>query len=352
MAQETEFPYRGKAVAFTKPYHAEVVSDVGFGTMDADGVVLKTLYSVISRGTEMDLYTNQFHQKGERGQYYPLIPGYLPVGEVVEVGKNVRHLKLGDIAIGSNIFTGLSKPYCTAWGGHTEYVVFSRHTHPRLAAARVLKVPDQIEPRYAPLAVLGAIARHGITKKVRPQKYHTVLVVGQGVIGNFCAQICQEQGAQVIVTDLEALRLECSRNCGLAETINAREEPLQKVLMEKTEGKGVDAVIDVTGDPSMFNHLWSLTKADGLIHGQGMYLDPLSLHFPSTLFGRRLSLTCTSGEQPEHVHAVLGRMANGRLKYEKLLSEVRSVTEATVVYQRVHDCPNELMTVALDWTGS
>ncbi len=341
--------YEGKAVVFTRPRRAEVHDAVRFPEVDDEGVVIRTRYSVISRGTELDLYTNQMHGRGQNAQWYPLLPGYMPCGEVIEVGSKVRHLKAGDLAIGSNLFEGFDERYCCAWAGHCEYTVVSRRSHPAHAAERALKVPDGIEPAHAPLAVLGAVARKGIETKVRPQKGETVLVVGQGVIGNFAAQLCRLAGARVIAADLEETRLEVSRRCGIEETVNVSAEPLAEAAARLTDGQGPEAVIDVTGEPEVLMELFGIVRAGGRVHAQGMYLEEVSLYFPETLFGRDLTLSSTCGEQPADTAEVLRLMAEGRLAYEPLLSGVVPVASATEAYERVHDRPDEVMTLALEW---
>ena len=45
----------------------------------------------------------------------------------------------------------------------------------------------------------------------------------------------------------------------------------------------------------------------------------------------------------------MGLMAEGKLVYEPLLSDVMPVAAATAAYERVHDRPDEVLTVALQW---
>jgi 2-desacetyl-2-hydroxyethyl bacteriochlorophyllide A dehydrogenase len=341
--------YQGKAVAFTQPRRAEVHENVQFPAMDDEGVVIQTQYSVISRGTELDLYTSQMHGRGQNAQWYPILPGYMPCGPVIEVGSKVTHLKTGDLAIASNLFEGFDQRYCCAWGGHCEYTVVSRCSHPWLASQRAVKVPDGIDARHAPLAVLGAVARKGIEMKVRPAEGETVLVVGVGVIGNFAAQLCRLAGARVIVADLEQSRLEIARQCGIEETVNTSHESLADAAARVTDGQGPDVVIDVTGEPDVLAQLLHVTRVGGRVHAQGMYLTELNLYFPETLFGRDLTLSATCGEQPEHAAAILQLMSEGRLIYEPLLSDVMPVDAATEAYERVHNQPDQVMTVALQW---
>ena len=341
--------YRGKAVVFTAPRRAEVHEDVSFPEMGEEGVVIRTRYSVISRGTELDLYTGQMHGRGANAQTYPMLPGYMPCGEVIEAGAKVTHLKVGDWAIGSNLFGGFDERYCVAWAGHCQYTVISRQSHRVHAAARAVKVAEGVSARCASLAVLGAVAHKGIDRKVRPQAGETVLVVGAGVIGQFAAQLCQLAGARVILADLEESRLAVARQCGIAETVHAASEPLAAAAARLTGGKGPDVAIDVTGEPDVLLQAIRLTRVGGRVHAQGMYLQEVNLYFPETLFGRDLTLSATCGEDPSDAAAVMALMAEGKLVYEPLLSDVMPVAEATAAYERVHNRPDEVLTVALEW---
>ena len=340
--------YEGKAVVFTGERRAEVHEGVSFPPMDDDGVVFRTVYSTISRGTELDLYTGQMHGRGDNAQTYPMLPGYMPCGEVIEVGAKVEHLKVGDWAIGSNLFGGFDERYCPAWCGHCEYTVVSRTSHPH-GSKRAVKVPDGFPPTHAALAILGGVARKGLDNKVKPQPGETVLIVGQGVIGNFAAQMCKLAGANVVVADLEESRLEVSRQCGLTQAVNSSTKSLADIARSLNDGAGPDAIIDVTGEPSVLAQLLPVARVGGRVHAQGMYLEEIALYIPETLFGRDLTLSATCGEDACHTADVLGLMAAGELTYEPLISDVMSVDEATAAYERVHDRPDEVMTLALKW---
>ncbi|MHB0878634.1 MAG: zinc-dependent alcohol dehydrogenase [Anaerolineae bacterium] len=344
--------YRGKAVVFTRPRRAELREGVLFPRMDDEGVVIRTGYSVISRGTELDLYTNQMHGRGERAQWYPMLPGYMPCGPVIEAGSAVTHLRVGDRAIGSNLFEDFDERYCCAWGGHCEYTVVSRHSHPALGAARAVKVPAGLADKYAPLAMLGGVALHGVERQVQPRPGETVLVVGQGVIGNIAAQLCRLAGARVIVADLYEKRLEVAALCGSREGIAGHQESLAAGLRRLLGSDLPDAIIEATGEPRLLEQVLALARNGGRVHAQGMYLEAVNVFIPETLFGRNLRLSATVGERPEHAAKILDLMARGDLVYEPLVSAEAPVTEATDAYELVYGHPEQVMTVALKWEGA
>ena len=336
-------------VAFTKPLHAELRDDIPVPEMDDDGAITRTIFSTISRGTELDLYTGQFHSRRAGTQWYPMLPGYIPVGEVLATGDKVEDFEPGDFVVGSNLFGPWAGDYCVAWGGHLETVVYSRATHKGLAAGRAVKVPSGVKLQHAGLALLGAVAWHGVDYKVRPQEGETVFVIGQGVIGSMAAQLCHVRGARVIVADLCQNRLDVAKQWGAAGTINTSEQDMWPALRELCADNEPQAIIEVTGEPDLLESVLHNAPGYCRIHAQGMYLEPINLFIPETLFGRQLTLSATCGERPEMVAAVLELMAQGKLQVEHLLTDIMPFEQATEAYERVHGEPGEVVTLALDW---
>ena len=340
---------KAKAIAFTRPLHAEFCSNVCMPKMDDDGVLIRTEYSTISRGTELDLYTGQMHGRGMDTQWYPMLPGYMPVGIVESVGKNIHHLKVGDRVVGSNLFNDFDSRYCPAWAGHTQYVVISRASHPYLGGLRAVKVPEGIPPDQAGLAMLAGVAWHGVKEKVKPRLGDKVLVIGQGVIGLFAAQLCKAQGAQVIVADQYENRLDFSRQNGLANTLQCEKGNLVKAYMDYTDGERPSAVIEVTGEQEPLLQALELVRPYGIVHAQGMYLDAAPPNILRILFNKNLTLSCTVGETPELTQETLAMMADGKITSRGLISAVSEPAQAGDVYEAVYQHPDRYMTCAFKW---
>lgn len=340
---------RCAAVCYTRPLRAELHEDVPMPAMDPTGVLTRTIFSTISRGTELDLYTGQFHSRRAGTQWYPMLPGYIAVGEVLEIGDEVDHVEVGDRVIGSNLFGDWAEPYCVAWAGHLEYVVYSKVSHARLSAKRAVKVPEAVPLEQAGIAMLGAIAYHGVDRKVQPQEGETVFVIGQGAIGSMAAQLCKARGARVIVSDICQNRLDVAEAWGADATINAAEGDMWAELAKLVEAGQPQAIIEVTGEPDLLEEVLHKAPAYCRIHAQGMYLEPISIFIPETLFGRQLTLSATCGESPEMVAAVLDLMASGEVDASGLLSDIMPADQATEAYERINEHPDEVVTLALDW---
>lgn len=341
--------YKGKAVVFTGPRKAELWDDVAFPIMDHDGVVIETKYSTISRGTEMDLYTGQMHNEGSDAQTYPLLPGYISVGTVIEIGRNIRHLKVGDPAIGSNLLGGLSAPLCCAWGGHSQYLVLSRASYSlgNLFGTRAVRVPDCLPLEAAGTVLLGGIAYRGI-QKVNPQQGETVLVIGQGVVGIYAALLSKLRGARVITTDLCPERLEIARAMGIEETIDASKELMEQRIKELTGNAGPNVIIEATGEPALLQKAFDMIAVGGRVHAQGAYLTPLSIRLQS-YFAKEFTLTTTCGEHPDDTARVFALLREHKIDIAKLVTDVMPVDRCHEAYELAFSRPDEIMTLALKW---
>ncbi|MFT4416470.1 zinc-dependent alcohol dehydrogenase [Fredinandcohnia humi] len=181
-------------------------------------VLVKTIYSAISPGTELGI----IHNKTE----IPHALGYSAVGEVLDVGSTVTDIKTGDIV--------------ACYGG--PYV----HHSEILNVPRTLcvKVPEGVSLKEAAFVGLGGIAIHGV-RRAKLQFGESVLVMGLGLLGQIISQVCYQANYQVIATDINPIRCELLNNYN-SNVICLRSDNNQQIknrIYEITENFGVDAVI-------------------------------------------------------------------------------------------------------------
>jgi 2-desacetyl-2-hydroxyethyl bacteriochlorophyllide A dehydrogenase len=338
-----------RAIAFPRPRRAELHHDVRLPDMGDDGVLARTEFSTISRGTELDLYTGQMHGRGEDAQWYPMLPGYMPVGIVEAVGPLVRHVAVGDRIVGSNLFSGFDGRYCPAWAGHTQHVVLSSSSHAGLGGLRAVRVPPEVAPDRAGLGMLAGVAWHGIREKVKPAPGDIVLVIGQGVVGNFAGQLCRALGARVIVVDKHPERLAIARANGVSETVVYEGRPIKAAVLQLTDGQAPHAVIETTGEMEPVRQAFDIVRDHGRVQVQGMYMDPVPPDLLRTLLSKSLSLTATIAENPEYTAEALRFMAEGKITTEGMISEIAEPREAGMVYDALHRHPDRYLTCAFKW---
>ena len=160
------------------------------------------------------------------------------VGRVIETGPDATHLQVGDL-----IYASVS---------HVE-----RFTIPE--DGLLLKLPEYIDPGEAALFGISGVAMH-CCRRVDPRIGEKVLIVGQGCIGMFAAQIINAMGARVTVCDIEESRLEQIRQLGVAEeVINTSGDGWETQI----QNGNFDAVMDFAGVPDMVTPMIHACKVRG-----------------------------------------------------------------------------------------
>ena len=180
-----------------------------------------------------------------------LVPGSDGAGEVVAVGTGAKQFKVG-ARVTSLYFpkwadgppTAEKMKYST--GADTDGVLADYVVLDETAVAAVPSGWSYVEASALPTAGLTAWSAVIVEGHAGPGK--TVLVQGTGGVSTFALQLAHAAGAKVIVTSSSDEKLQRARQLGADLTINYATTPEwgQKVL-ELTEGKGADLIIEVGG---------------------------------------------------------------------------------------------------------
>ncbi len=95
-----------------------------------------------------------------------------------------------------------------------------------------------------------------------------IAVLGQGAIGLSFSMLASLQGAaQIVGIDLLDNRLDKALELGATDTINPDRDNPVEAIAELTHGKGVDVVVDATGDPDGLNQSIDLVNRYGQVLG-------------------------------------------------------------------------------------
>jgi threonine dehydrogenase-like Zn-dependent dehydrogenase len=88
----------------------------------------------------------------------------------------------------------------------------------------------------------------GSSDRVRIQPGQVAVVIGAGPAGMLHARLFDAAGAEVILVDVANERLNFARSAGITKTVNPKETPLEKYIVELTSGEYADAVVDAVGN--------------------------------------------------------------------------------------------------------
>ena len=325
-----------RCLLFTAPGQVRVAGTV-IPAPHSDEILVETHYSCVSPGTELRCLAGK--QSGAPA--FPYIPGYALSGVVIEAGSNTR-FKAGDAVFA----TGTTRcDYACCWGGHCGHAV--------LPARNAILIPAGVNLRAASAAKLAAIAYHGL-RLSRPAPHEQVAVVGLGPIGRFSALLHAISGARVVATDLNARRRESAERGGI-ETVSP--EGGLAGGFRAVFPSGAEIVVDATGAGAVLAQSAALTRKlpwDNLAHTparlllQGSYA--VMPPFPyNTAFDRELRVLVPRDCQRRDLEAVLDLMARGLLTPATFIEPFDSIEEAPVVYERLRDEPDSLVTATFAW---
>lgn len=220
----------------------------------ADNEVLVKLEYVGICGSDMHYY-----ETGRIGNYVvkpPFVLGHEPGGVVVEVGKDVKHLKIGDrVALEPGKTCGHCE-YCKEGkynlcpdvvffatppvdGVFQEYVAHE--------AALCFKLSDNVDTMEGALIEPLAVGFHAANQG-GAHAGQTAVVFGAGCIGLVSMMALKAEGvSKVYVVDIMQKRLDKALELGATGVINSMDKNVQDEISRLTEGKGVDLVIETAG---------------------------------------------------------------------------------------------------------
>ncbi|MBI3208974.1 MAG: alcohol dehydrogenase catalytic domain-containing protein [Candidatus Solibacter usitatus] len=252
----------------------------------APGEVLVKIRSVGICGSDMHWFLEG--GIGQSKAIYPQVLGHEPAGEIVAIGKDVHHRKVGDrVSIEPSLTCGHCE-YCLrgqhnncvncvflgspqAPGLFREYAVVPEHNAD--------PVPENLDWTQATLIEPVAVIVH-VMELVSISLGDTVAVMGAGPIGMLCASMAKQAGAsRVYVCDKLPHRLQLARAMGADVAVNVNQ--VAEVIADETRGRGVDLVLDAAGALETINLGIALTRPGGsfLLIGIPVESDlPIDIH--------------------------------------------------------------------------
>jgi NADPH2:quinone reductase len=162
----------------------------------------------------------------------PFVPGWDVVGRVESVGPRVGHVRVGDRVAALTIV-----------GGWAEYAV--------VAGRWVVPVPAGLAPTTAVSLVMDyVVACQMLTRATSVRPGQTVLVQGAGGgVGTALLQVARHLGVRVLGADRVTRRGHVEAEGGVL--IDFRSEDVVARCRQLTDGRGVDAAFDGTGDTAL-----------------------------------------------------------------------------------------------------
>jgi predicted dehydrogenase/threonine dehydrogenase-like Zn-dependent dehydrogenase len=239
------------------------VLDVPAPVCRPGGVLVQSLFSLISTGTEMMKLTeakmsmvgkararpdqvrkviDSVAQQGAVATYKKVMSrldsytplGYSLCGAVVEVGRGAEEFRVGQLVAAAG----------NEYALHAEYNWIPAN----LCAA----VPRGVSPEHAAFSTVGAIAMHGV-RRAEVQLGDSACVIGLGLVGQLVVRLLLASGVRVIGLDVIEDRCRKAEKAGALLCAAPTDEGMaavQQALAEISGGRGADHVLIAAGGSS------------------------------------------------------------------------------------------------------
>ncbi|WP_435183975.1 zinc-binding dehydrogenase [Cylindrospermopsis raciborskii G7] len=309
--------------------------------LDVGQVLVKVHYTGIC-GTQLG------EIDGVKGpdRFLPHLLGHEASATVIAVGPGVRHIKVDDTVV-LHWRKGLgieAVPPTYKWQGVTvnagwvttfnEYAIVSEN--------RCTPIPSDSDLQVAALFGCAVTTGFGVVENNAKVKIGESLVVfGAGGIGLNIVQAASLVSAYpIIAVDLHDNRLNLAAKMGATHLINSSQTDARSQIMEIVGSAGVDVFIDNTGQPSIIEMGYGLTKPQGKVvlvgvphKGKEISIYSLPLHFGKVLTGSHGGDCCPHLDIPRYHN--LFRLE--RIKLRELITDTFSLGEINQAIQQMRD---------------
>jgi predicted dehydrogenase/threonine dehydrogenase-like Zn-dependent dehydrogenase len=357
------------------------VLDVPLPSIEPTEVLVRTLASVISPGTERAVtqlarsslltkararpdLVRQVMRKARtdglaatvqsvRGRLAEDLPlGYSAAGEVLEVGSAVSGLRAGQLV-------------ATGGAGQANHAEFQA-----VPGLLCVPVPEGVPAKDAAFTTIASIALHGLRlAEVGPGS--KVIVTGLGLVGQLAAQLAMAAGCDVTGIDPAAHARITAAGSGVRALDELGETTTEQVLAW-SRGRGADAVLVCAASPSSapVTRVPALCRdraAIVIVGDVGLSLDrtpfyerELSLRFARSYGPGRYDMSYESwgvdypaGQirwtEGRNFEAVLDLLAAGRLNVADLVTHCYDIKDAAAAYQLIDQRADPYLAIQLTY---
>lgn len=248
-----------KAIVKSKAERGLWLEEVRPPEIGPDEVLIK-VHQVSICGTDLHIY--KWDSWAQKNVPVPSIIGHEFVGEIAEIGQNVKGLTIGERVSSEGHLTCGTCRNCREGKKHLcpNTIGFGYHTdgcfaeYCKVPSENVFPVPDSIEDDLACIFDPFGNAVH--TALSFPLTAEDVLITGAGPIGIMAVAIAKKAGAhRIVITDVNNKRLEIAKEMGATAAINVNETPLPKAMEQLGIDEGFTVGMEMSGNQQAFESM-------------------------------------------------------------------------------------------------
>lgn len=335
---------------FADAYKVEI-REQELNSLKPGHVLIKTLYSAISAGTELLLYRGQIPETlilddsltsyKDVNVSFPLQYGYSCVGVIEEVGENV------DVS--------LLKRKVFTFQPHASYNA--------CAIDQVIILPNDIDP-LAAVFLANMETAVNLVHDGNPHLGDRSIVIGQGIIGLLTTSLLSHFPLAGLYTlENVKMRRAMSKGLGINESFSPKSNQdvsnLKKAIGIETTRDGADIVFELSGSPSALDLAVELTAYSGrVIVGSWYGSKRAEMNLGERFHRNRISIVSSqvSSISPKFSgrwdkarrYSQAWRMIN-KCQPEQFITHRIPFHSASEAYRLLDECPDEAVQVIFDY---
>jgi threonine 3-dehydrogenase len=277
-----------KSLAKTLPEKGIWMVDSPMPELGHNDLMIKIRKTAIC-GTDMHIFN--WDEWAQSTIPVPMVVGHEYVGEVVEIGSEVKGFTVGDRVSGEGHITCGHCRNCRAGrvhlcrntigvgvnrqGSFAEYLV--------IPAFNAFKIPSSISDDLA--AIFDPFGNAVHTTLSFDLVGEDVLITGAGPIGIMAAAVAKHVGARyVVITDVNEYRLDLARKMGVSRAVNVSKESLSDTMSELGMTEGFDVGLEMSGVPSAFGNMLEKMNHGGKIAMLGIPPKSVAIDWNNVIF--------------------------------------------------------------------
>ena len=330
-------PESGAAIVFPAAELVEV-QQIPLPPLGPGDVLVQIEHSTISAGTELHCLHGTINLGGGTIRF-PFTPGYQAAGRVRATGAAVS-----GIAAGDRVFSARCRQPAgwkgNWWAGHCAWHV--------AAAADVIPVPAAVSLRSASALLLAQVGYNGGARPpVAPGEH--ALVIGDGLVGQWAAQVLRHRGARVLLAGHRRRRLALAAAHSADEVIDTHAADLGDAVRGRVTG-GLRIATETTGKTELIRVAADLLVRDGHLVVLGYYPPgacEVDIHW---LRARETTTHFPNGQARARMERTLALIEQGVIEVEELITHRFAPEEAATAYRLLQD-DAEVLGVMIDWSA-
>ncbi len=248
-----------KALMKTAPAEGLEMCEVPVPEIKPDEVLIRIHKTGIC-GTDIHIW--DWDEWAQRTVPVPLITGHEFAGEIVELGRRVEDLKLGQRVSGEGHLIGKHSRQSRSGKFHldpetrgigvNEQGAFAEYL--KLPAFNAIPLPDAIDDEIG--AILDPLGNAVHTALSFDLVGEDVLITGAGPIGIMAAAVAQHVGARhVVITDVNQARLDLAEKVTEVIPVNVAKEDLNDVMAGLKMKEGFDVGLEMSGNQQALDQM-------------------------------------------------------------------------------------------------